>query len=168
MSIDQRDMSALNFYRASELHGALIAGQFVRRTSDPSLIVGLTRLSAQKLAHSHQLAERIVSLGGVPAPVRATYQDLLAEFAGAPVTLVEVLVMTQCADRLMRAGAETWIQSFLDEYSRKHPAEVNDVARRYSHAEMRIARLTEGNRGSAFDNHGKPHRVPVRKPNTAV
>ena len=168
MTINQRDTTALNFYRASELHGALIVGQFVRRTSDPSLIVGLTRLSARKLAYSQQLAERIVSLGRVPATVRATYQDLLAEFAGAPVTLVEVLVMTQCVDRLLRAAEDRWIQSVLDEYSRKHPAEVNDVARRYAHAEMRITRLAEGNRSSTFDDHGKSQRVPVGKPDAAV
>jgi hypothetical protein len=168
MQIHQREVAVINFFRATELHGALILGQLVRRTSDPRLIVELTRCSAQQMAYSQQLAEKIVALGGSPAPVRATYQDLLAEIAGAPVTLVEVLVMTQAAERLVRQTESRWIQSWLDDHARRHGAEVSDVKRRYSRAEAKIARLSEGNRSAAFDNLGKSLRVPVGKPNAAV
>ena len=167
-----RDVAALNFYRATELHGAVIAAQMARRTSDPRLIINLTQCSAEQILHSARLGELIIRLGGSPAPVRATYQDLLAGFTGAPVTIVEILVMTQTVERFMAAhfarSDRTWIQLWLDEHSRKHRAEVSDVTRRYSLAEMRISRLSEGNRGSSLDNLGKPVRVPVREPDAAV
>ena len=168
MSNDQRNITALNFYRATELHGALILAHLARRTSDPKLIIGVTRCSAQQILHSQQLAELIVSLGGAPAPVRATYQDMLAEVAGAPVTVVEVLVMTQTVERWMRRSDAMWIQSWLDDHSRKHGTEVSDVTRRYAQAEMRIARLSERNGSSTLDNLRKPERVPVGKTNTSV
>jgi hypothetical protein len=173
---NHRDIAALNFFRATELHGALIIGQLVRRTSDPGLIHHLTRCCVRQVVHSMQLAESIVALGGCPGPVRATYQDLLAEVAGAPVTAVEALVMTQTVDRWMNAhfparaanSDSGWIQSWLDEHSRKHGTEVNEVRRRYAHAEMRIVRLSEGNRSSALDNLRQPPRIPVGKPNASV
>ena len=167
-----RDVAALNFFRATELHGAVIAGQMARRTSDPQLILNLTQCSAEQILHSARLGELIIRQGGSPAPVRATYQDLLAGFTGAPVTIIEILVMMQTVERFMTAhfvrSDRTWIQSWLDQHSRKYRAEVSDVTRRYASAEMRIARLPEGNRSSPLDNLGKPERVPVREPDAAV
>jgi hypothetical protein len=140
------------------------------------LIHDLTRCCARQIVHSMQLTESIVALGGRPSPVRATYQDLLAEVAGAPVTLVEALVMTLTVERRMNAHLpadnrqreSAWMQLWLDEHSRKHGTEVNEVRRRYAHAETRIVRLSERNRSSTLDNLRESPRVPVGKPNASV
>ena len=74
MTITNSEISLLNFYRASELHGGLILGQMVRRTRDPNLILNLTKHSAEEVMHAQLWTETIIAVGGKPAPVRDTYQ----------------------------------------------------------------------------------------------
>src|SRR4051812_20135074 len=99
MLVDNNELSLLNFYRASELHGGLILGQMVRRTRDADLIMQLTRHSAEEVMHATLWTETIVAVGGKPSPVRDTYQNRYVEIVGTPITLLEVLALTQVFER---------------------------------------------------------------------
>ena len=99
MTITNSEISLLNFYRASELHGGLILGQMVRRTRDPNLILNLTRHSAEEVMHAQLWTETIIAVGGRPAPVRDTYQTRYVEAVGTPLTMLEVLALTQVFER---------------------------------------------------------------------
>jgi hypothetical protein len=91
--VSHTELSLLNFYRASELHGGLILGQMVRRTREPDLIARLTRHSAEEMIHALWWTETIARLGGCTRPVRDTYQNRMVERAGAPVSLLEAIAM---------------------------------------------------------------------------
>lgn len=99
MQISEQELARLNFYRASELHGGLVLGQLVRRAREPELILSLTRHSAEEVMHAQLWTETMLSLGGRPVPVRATYQRRLARIVGAPASVFQVLALTQVFER---------------------------------------------------------------------
>lgn len=165
MFVDNTEISLLNFYRASELHGGLILGQMVRRTRDAELIMQLTRHSAEEVMHALLWTETIVAVGGKPCPVRDTYQNRYVEIVGTPITLLEVLALTQVFERrvyrhfmlhLRRPGVHpvvaitlqrmldeerghlSWVKNWLDEQSRLTGRKVTDVIRRYQVADQRV------------------------------
>lgn len=165
MTVSHSEVALLNFYRASELHGGLILGQMVRRTRDPELILSLTRHSAEEVMHAQLWTETIVAVGGRPAPVRDTYQTRYAIETGTPITLLEVLALTQIferrvyrhfTDHLRQAdlhpaiaatlrrmldeerGHLIWVKRWLDAQSAHRSAEVRDVLRRYAAVDERI------------------------------
>ncbi|HUQ47696.1 MAG TPA: ferritin-like domain-containing protein [Gemmatimonadaceae bacterium] len=165
MLVDNNEVSLLNFYRASELHGGLILGQMVRRTRDAELIMRLTRHSAEEVMHALLWTETIVAVGGKPTPVRDTYQNRYVEIVGTPLTLLEVLALTQVFERrvyrhfmlhLRRPGVHpevtktlqrmieeerghlSWVKHWLDDQSRLRGKEVADVIRRYQVADQRV------------------------------
>jgi demethoxyubiquinone hydroxylase (CLK1/Coq7/Cat5 family) len=162
MTAPKSEIALLNFYRASELHGGLILGQMVRRTRDPELILNLTRHSAEEVMHAQLWTETIVAIGGRPAPVRETYQTRYAEEVGTPLTMLEILALTQVferrvyrhfTDHLRRPGLHpaiaatlrrmldeerghlTWVKRWLDKQSATRPVEVREVMRRYTAAD---------------------------------
>jgi hypothetical protein len=165
MLVDATELSLLNFYRASELHGGLILGQMVRRTRDPELIVQLTRHSAEEVMHALLWTETIVAVGGLPSPVRDTYQNRYVEAVGTPISLLEVLALTQVFERRVyrhftlhlrqpglhpaiaatlqrmldeERGHLTWVKKWLDDQRRGRGREVSDVIRRYAAADQQI------------------------------
>lgn len=165
MIVDNAEISLLNFYRASELHGGLILGQMVRRTRDPDLILQLTRHSAEEVMHAQLWTETIFAIGGRPAPVRDTYQNRYVELVGTPISTLEVLALTQVFERRVyrhftlhlrrpnvhpavaatlrrmleeEKGHLSWVKVWLDEQSRDHGIEVRDVMRRYAAADQNI------------------------------
>jgi hypothetical protein len=165
MSVTNSEIALLNFYRASELHGGLILGQMVRRTRDPRLILSLTRHGAEEMMHAQLWTETIIAIGGGPAPVRDTYQTRYAEAVGTPVTMLEVLALTQIFERwayrqfalhlrapgihpavgatLRRIIEEerahvSWVKAWLDEQAKNHGQAVRGVLRRYALADQRI------------------------------
>ena len=97
--VDYVEVKRLNFYRASELHGGLVLGQLVRRVRDPRLLLSLTRHSAEEIAHAQLWTETILAVGGRPAPVRATYQQRLAQHVGAVSSVFQILALTQVFER---------------------------------------------------------------------
>jgi bacterioferritin (cytochrome b1) len=165
MTITNSEISLLNFYRASELHGGLILGQMVRRTRDPELILNLTKHSAEEVMHAQLWTETIIAVGGKPAPVRDTYQTRYVETVGTPFTMLEVLALTQVFERrvyrhfmlhlrvpgLHPAVAQTlqrmieeerghlsWVKHWLDEQAKERGEVVRDVMRRYALADRQI------------------------------
>src|SRR4051812_12004075 len=165
MLVDIAELSLLNFYRASELHGGLILGQMVRRTRDPELIMQLTKHSAEEVMHALLWTETIVAVGGKPAPVRDTYQNRYVEIVGTPLTLLEVLALTQVFERRVyrhftlhlrqpgvhpivaktlqrmldeERGHLSWVRKWLDKQARARPVEVREVMRRYAEVDERV------------------------------
>ena len=165
MTVTNSEIALLNFYRASELHGGLILGQMVRRTRDPALILSLTRHSAEEVMHAQLWTETIIAVGGKPAPVRDTYQTRYAEAVGTPLTLLEVLALTQVFERRVyrhftlhlrvpgvhpviaqtlqrmleeERGHLSWVKHWLDQQAKERGQEVRDVMRRYALADRQI------------------------------
>ncbi len=165
MPPDNAEISLLNFYRASELHGGLILGQMVRRAREPELILQLTRHSAEEVSHALLWTETIIALGGRPAPVRDTYQNRYVEAVGTPISLLEVLALTQVFERRVyrhftlhlrnphlhpavattlrrmleeERGHLSWVKHWLDQQAQQHGTLVRDVIRRYAAADQGI------------------------------
>jgi demethoxyubiquinone hydroxylase (CLK1/Coq7/Cat5 family) len=165
MTVSKSDVAVLNFYRASELHGGLILGQMVRRTRDPELILNLTRHSAEEVMHAQLWTEAILAVGGRPAPVRETYQTRYAEEVGTPLTMLEILALTQVFERRVyrhftthlrqpglhpaiaatlkrmldeERGHLQWVKAWLDKQSVTRPTEVREVMQRYAAADELI------------------------------
>src|SRR5262249_59585015 len=99
MEITERELTWLNFYRASELQGGLILGRLVEHVRDPELIVRLTEHSAEEVAHARLWTDTIVAVGGWPRPTSDTYQARYAAALGTPRSIVEVLPLTQVFER---------------------------------------------------------------------
>ncbi len=165
MFVDKAEISLLNFYRASELHGGLILGQMVRRTRDPELIMQLTRHSAEEIMHAQLWTETIVAVGGKPSPVRDTYQNRYVAVVGMPISVLEVLALTQVFERRVyrhftlhlrnpavhpvvaatlsrmleeEKGHLSWVKHWLDDQARAKGTVVRDVMRRYVVADQGI------------------------------
>lgn len=162
---DIAEISLLNFYRASELHGGLVLGQMVRRTRDPELILQLTRHSAEEVMHALLWTETILAVGGTPAPVRDTYQNRYVAVVGMPISMIEVLALTQVferrvyrhfvmhrrrpnvhpmiaatLDRMLEEEKHhlSWVRQWLDMAGRDGARDVREVMRRYALADRQI------------------------------
>jgi demethoxyubiquinone hydroxylase (CLK1/Coq7/Cat5 family) len=165
MTHSNSEIALLNFYRASELHGGLILGQMVRRARDPELILNLTRHSAEEVMHAQLWTETIIAIGGRPAPVRDTYQTRYAEEVGTPISMLEILALTQVFERrvyrhfmehLRRPGVNPivaatlqrmldeerghlkWVKRWLDAQAAQRQAEVREVMQRYAVVDERV------------------------------
>jgi demethoxyubiquinone hydroxylase (CLK1/Coq7/Cat5 family) len=165
MTNSNSEIAVLNFYRASELHGGLILGQMVRRTRDPELILNLTRHSAEEVMHAQLWTETIVAIGGRPVPVRDTYQTRYAHEVGMPISMLEILALTQVFERRVyrhftehmrrpdvhpavaatlsrmideERGHLIWVKRWLDKQSARRPEEVKEVMRRYADVDERV------------------------------
>lgn len=95
MKISQRELWLLNFYRNSELHGALLMGKLARNFRDPRLLVNLTKHCATEAHHAALLTETIVALGGPIDPHTETIQNHYAFEGGLPNELVDLLVLSE-------------------------------------------------------------------------
>jgi bacterioferritin (cytochrome b1) len=165
MTPSNNEVALLNFYRASELHGGLILGQMVRRTRDPELILNLTRHSAEEVMHAQLWTETIIAIGGRPAPVRESYQTRYAEEVGTPISMLEILALTQVFERRVyrhftlhlrrpavdprvaatlrrmldeERGHLSWVKKWLDKQALSRGSEVRDVMRRYAEVDERV------------------------------
>jgi bacterioferritin (cytochrome b1) len=165
MTPSSHEVALLNFYRASELHGGLILGQMVRRTRDPELILNLTRHSAEEVLHAQLWTETIIGIGGRPAPVRESYQMRYAEEVGTPISMLEILALTQVFERrvyrhftlhLRQPGVDplvaatlrrmldeerghlSWVKKWLDKQALSRGSEVREVMRRYAEVDERV------------------------------
>ncbi len=165
MEITQQELSYLNFYRASELHGGLLLGQMVRRTRDANLVLELTRHSAEEVMHAQLWTETILAVGGRPRPVRTTYQTRYAAVVGRPISMLHVLALTQVFERrvyrhfhehLRRPGTHptvratlqrmieeekghlSWVKHWLDRQALSRPDEVQEIMERYTKADEQV------------------------------
>ena len=163
--IGQRELTLLNFYRASELHGGLILAQVARRARDGNLVLQLLRHAAEEVEHARLWTETIIAVGGRVEPVRRTYQAFYAETIGCQVGMLEVLALTQVFERRVyrhflehrrRAGTHpmvakalgqmieeekshlSWVKEWLDEQEATRGALVTELMARYAAVDDRI------------------------------
>jgi hypothetical protein len=84
----------LNWYRHSELEGALLLGKVLRAADDPQLILSLTRHCADEARHAWLWAKTIDDLGLATVQIHRSYQSLYFRRGTMPTSLAEVLALT--------------------------------------------------------------------------
>ncbi|HEV3484298.1 MAG TPA: ferritin-like domain-containing protein [Vicinamibacterales bacterium] len=89
----------MNFYRNSELHGALLMGRLARTVAEADVIVPATRHCATEARHAAMLSEVIAALGGRIDPHVETVQQRYSTAGGIPTALVDVLVLSEVLER---------------------------------------------------------------------
>src|SRR5258708_16181276 len=98
MGTTDRELWVLNFYRNSELQGALLMGRLARTLTDSDLLVHVTRHCATEARHATILSETIASLGGSIDPHVTTVQEHYSPKARLPPPLIHPLVLSQAPD----------------------------------------------------------------------
>jgi hypothetical protein len=99
MHLSDRELWTLNFYRNSELHGALLMGRLARTLTDTSLLAHATRHCATEARHAAILSGLIESLGGKIDPHVTTVQEHYSANGGIPSTLVDILVLSEVLEK---------------------------------------------------------------------
>lgn len=103
MEATERELWMLNFYRNSELHGALLMGRLARTVPDDDVLVHATRHCATEARHAAMLSETIASLGGRIDPHVETVQQHYSARGGIPAALVDLLVLSEVLERRVLA-----------------------------------------------------------------
>src|SRR5260221_6944384 len=103
MGATERELWMLNFYRNSELHGALLMGRLARTGADDDVLVHATRHCATEARHAAMLSETIASLGGRIDPHVETVQQHYSATGGVPAALVDLLVLSEVLERRVLA-----------------------------------------------------------------
>ncbi len=92
---DRRNLEwRLNWYRQSELDGALLLGGLVRLSRDPYLVQQLTKHCADEARHSWLWERTIVQLGLATVRIRRSYQSFYRDEVGLPRSTTEALALT--------------------------------------------------------------------------
>ncbi len=99
MQATDREFWVLNFYRNSELHGALLMGRLARSVSEPDLVLNATRHCATEARHAAILSETITAAGGRIDPKVPTIQEQYSARGGVPTALVDLLVLSEVLER---------------------------------------------------------------------
>jgi hypothetical protein len=99
MQVTERESWLLNFYRNSELHGALLMGKLARNFRDPQLLINLTNHCATEARHAALLTETIVAVGAPIDPNTETIQNRYAAEGGLPKELVDLLVLSETLEQ---------------------------------------------------------------------
>jgi hypothetical protein len=136
MRISDRELWLMNFYRNSELHGALLMGRLARTLPDRALLVHATRHCATEARHAALLSEAIVEAGGAIDPAIRPVQEHYSAAGGVPKALVDLLVLSETLETRVLATYEghlrrgdvhpavrRTLESILQEMQAKHGAE---------------------------------------------
>jgi len=99
MQATERELWLLNFYRNSELHGALLMGKLARSFTDSALLVNLTKHCATEAHHAALLSEAIAALAARLDPHTGTIQDRYAAAGGVPKELADLLVLSETLEK---------------------------------------------------------------------
>jgi len=89
----------LNWWRQSELEGALLLGRLVAHAGDAELCNRLTRHCAEEAEHSRLWTNALAELALPHVRIHRSYQAFFLEHTDAPRTLVEVLAFTQVFEK---------------------------------------------------------------------
>jgi len=89
----------LNWYRQSELEGALLLGRLIRAVNDADLILPLVRHCADEARHACLWAETIAELGLPVVRIHRSYQSFYAQHGGAPGSISEALALTHVFEK---------------------------------------------------------------------
>jgi bacterioferritin (cytochrome b1) len=96
--LTENDVWLLNYYRASEINGALFFGRIARIVRGP-LQVDVTHHFADESQHADYWTRCLDDLGHTPSRQTGGYQDQYLEAAGMPANLMEVLAITQVFEK---------------------------------------------------------------------
>jgi rubrerythrin len=100
MNLATRNLAwKLNWFRQSELEGALLLGRMVGTVESRDIALRLTRHSAEEAEHSRLWAEVIDELDLPHIRIFRSYQSFYLQQSGPPATLLEVLSFTQVFER---------------------------------------------------------------------
>ena len=110
MRATEREVWLLNFYRNSELHGALLMGRLARSYDDTGLLVNLTKHCATEARHAALLSQAIASLGARIDPRTDTIQARYAAAGGVPTALVDLLVLSETLEKRVLASYRAHLQ----------------------------------------------------------
>lgn len=92
-ALTENDLWLLNYYRASEINGALFFGRIARVVRGP-LQVDVTHHFADEATHANHWTQCLHDLGHDPSRQVRAYQDQYFDAAGVPANLMEVLAIT--------------------------------------------------------------------------
>jgi hypothetical protein len=95
MPATERELWVLNFFRNSELHGALLMGRLARALGDTALLVSATRHCATEARHAAMLSEAIAGAGGRLDPKIETIQERYGAKGGVTASLIDLLVLSE-------------------------------------------------------------------------
>lgn len=104
MPLTDRELWLVNFYRNSELHGALLMGRLARTLKDEVLLVEATAHCATEARHASMLSRTIAAAGGRLDPAIPPIQEAYSSEGGIPAALVEILVLSETLERRVREG----------------------------------------------------------------
>lgn len=101
MQISETELQLLSNYAASELAGALILGNWARKTKDASLRTKLTWHCAEEARHAALLTDTITSLGLLPLEVHDQEKGHYYAQTGEMKDEVELLAFLNSFERLV-------------------------------------------------------------------
>jgi rubrerythrin len=84
----------LNWYRQSELEGALLLGRMVRHATDPVVVAELTRHAADEARHAWLWQRTITQLDLETVRILRSYQSFYSADGTVPQSLADVLALT--------------------------------------------------------------------------
>jgi hypothetical protein len=118
----------LNWYRQSELEGALLLGRAVRAATDPKLVLSLTRHCADEARHSFQFTKTLMDLNLPIIQIFKSYQSLYSAHAGVPTSLTQMLAFTHIFEKRveMQFQAELQTPDLPDAATRTFQTLLND------------------------------------------
>lgn len=103
MQASDRDLWTLNFYRNSELHGALLMGRLARTLPDSALLGHATRHCATEAHHAAMLTGAIEALHGTIDPHVKTVQEHYSAKGGIPSSVIDLLVLSEVLEKRVLA-----------------------------------------------------------------
>lgn len=156
MDTTERELWILNFYRNSELHGALLMGRLARTLPDSELLLRTTQHCATEARHAAMLSEAIAELGGRIDPHVPTVQERYSARGGIPTALVDLLVLSEVLEHrvlhtyrahLDRGDAHAVVQRTLrailhemeEEHEGEHAGWIDRALHRQPHDQVEAA-----------------------------
>jgi hypothetical protein len=98
--MNRRNLSwKLNWYRQSELEGALLLGKMIRAVDETALFLPLTRHCADEARHACLWAECLEELGLPVVRIFRGYQSFYAQHGAIPVSVAEALALTHVFEK---------------------------------------------------------------------
>jgi hypothetical protein len=128
----------LNWYRHSELEGALLLGRLVRLATEPTLVCHLTRHCADEARHAWMWQQALTTMGLKTIRITRSYQSFYMDASGPPHNLAEVLALThifeQRVDRQFTAerdqpGVQAAVKRVLSVLLKDEAAHLDWIAR---------------------------------------
>jgi hypothetical protein len=96
--LSENDQWIINYYRSSEIKGALFFGRIARIVRGP-LQADVTHHFADEASHAHYWTQCLDDLGYTPDRQTQGYQDRYLEAVGLPASLMEVMAITMVFEK---------------------------------------------------------------------